>query len=351
MNFQANLDGQQWNLALAELPASCRDVYFTPDYHQLHVANGDGRAFCSAVRDAAAVLLIPGLKTAVPPLGPATDETWDLQTCNGYGGPLAAPDASREFLEAAWAGWREDCRERRIVAAFFRLHPLLGNECFLPRDATIVRDRQTVFLDLSAGLDRLWAQAESRYRNMVSKGRREGLRVDWNEPGAWAELESFYNRAMQRLDAPAALRFTPAYFDALRRLPGAELASIRSAGALVAVSAFLFGPVWCHYHLSARDPEAGNHLHSVILQSAIERAAERGAGGLHLGGGRSTSPDDGLFRFKKSTGGQLRDFRVALVVADRSRYETLCRAWQESEGRPPSWLLGYRQPTPAIVEN
>jgi|GEM_PF-2431354 len=346
MNFVSDLSREQWRSILAELPAPCRDVYFTPDYHYLHVANGDGHAYCSAARENSATLVVPAMKMAIsrPVSLPGEDPVWDLQSCNGYGGPLASPGATKEFLEAAWAAWREECQQQRIVAAFFRLHPLLRNERFLPCGAHLREDRETVFLDLSCGAEKLWAQADSRYRNMVTKGRREGVQVIWNDPGAWEDLVTFYGSAMERLNAPDSLRFSPAYFCALRKLEFAELAIVRRGSELAAASVFLFGPKWCHYHLSARDPNAGNHLHSIILQSAIERAIERGVRGLHLGGGRTGARGDGLLRFKKSTGGRLQRFSVALVVVDNERYDALCKTWQEREGRRPTWLLGYRQP-------
>ena len=189
-------------------------------------------------------------------------------------------------------------------------------------------------------MENLWKGAKSQYRNMVNKGRRETVAVQWNEPQAWQAFEAFYGRAMHHVEAPAALRFSHGYFTALRLLPGTELCSVQVAGRLAAASVFLFGPLWCHYHLAVRDPEAGNHIHSVILQSAIERACERGLQGMHMGGGRTTAPDDGLLRFKMSTGGQTIEFKVALVIADREKYQTLCHAWQDTTGRPPSWLLG-----------
>jgi hypothetical protein len=346
MDFRSNLDQLAWKDILSSLPIACQDTYFTPEYHSLHVANGDGESICTTVREGNASLLVPGLRIPIPPLPneSAASLHFDIQTCNGYGGPLATPDATADFLERAWTRWRVGCCEQGIIAALFRLHPLLHNERFLPQSAPLINDRQTVFLDIDCGLGELWRKADSRYRNMVNKGRRESVQVVWNEPAAWDEMESFYRRAMQRLDAPANLRFSSAYFDALRVLPGAELAVVRHNGAMAAASVFLFGPIWCHYHVSARDPDAGNHLHSVILQSAVDRAIERGLHGLHLGGGRTNSPDDGLFCFKRSAGGELCDFKIALVVADRSRYDALCNVWQQEEGCPPSWLLGYRQP-------
>ncbi len=350
MEVITDLKHSEWSATLAKLPGPCRDIYFSPEYHRLHEANGDGEALGTVVRSGDRALLVPGIRMPIPAaLAAGCDKPlWDLQTCNGYGGPLASPDAMPDFLERAWDRWRDECCRAGIVAAFFRLHPLVHNECFLPADAIVLPDRQTVFLDFSQGMENLWKGAKSQYRNMVNKGRRETVAVQWNEPRAWEAFEAFYGRAMHHVEAPAALRFSHGYFTALRLLPGAELCSVQVAGRLAAASVFLFGPLWCHYHLAVRDPEAGNHLHSVILQSAIERACERGLQGMHMGGGRTTAPDDGLLRFKMSTGGQTIEFKVALVIADREKYQTLCHAWQDTTGRPPSWLLGYRQPRATV---
>jgi len=343
VNLLADLDNAQWNAILAECHEIYRDIYFTPQYHNLHEVNGDGKAFCMAIREGREILIVPGIQT--PIRIPECDQClWDIQTCNGYGGPVGSIPVNGYFLDCAWEMFREECQRRGIIAAFFRLHGLVRNRQFLPHDATVLVDRQTVYINLSQGLEAIWKKAKSQYRNMINKGRREGVQVTWNEPAAWDQLGDFYGLAMERLNAPASLRFSGAYFDALRALPGAELASIWNKNELVAISVFLFGPKWGHYHLSARNPDSGNHLHSVILQSAIERAAERGLSGLHLGGGRTTAEDDSLLRFKSSTGGETMFFNISLVITDRNKYNSLCEEWRRKQGRSPEWLLGYRQP-------
>ena len=201
------LDAEEWQRALAALPIASRDVYFTPEYHNLHVANGDGDAVCVAVRDADAVLLVPGLRrpvpvTAGPPRAPAC---WDLESCNGYGGPLVTPGVRAAFLQDAWVETRRALGESGGVAAFFRLHPLVGNELLLPSDAIVQNDRPTVYVDLTHGLEQAWDRAESRHRNMVRKGRREGIAVCWNDPGDWSHFEALYGDAMTRLSAPERL--------------------------------------------------------------------------------------------------------------------------------------------------
>ena len=344
------LDAEEWQRALAALPIASRDVYFTPEYHNLHVANGDGDAVCVAVRDADAVLLVPGLRrpvpvTAGPPRAPAC---WDLESCNGYGGPLVTPGVRAAFLQDAWVETRRALGESGGVAAFFRLHPLVGNELLLPSDAIVQNDRPTVYVDLTHGLEQAWDRAESRHRNMVRKGRREGIAVCWNDPGDWSHFEALYGDAMTRLSAPERLRFTGAYFASLRRLGGSQLATVRDGRGLVAGAVFLFGPAWAHYHLAARRSDAENHVTSCLIQAGLERAAERELMGVFLGGGATRDPEDAVLKFKRSVGGELKTFRVALVVVDKRGYDQLVQEWTRKAGRPPTWLLGYRQPAELV---
>ena len=268
-----NLTDQEWSAELHAMNPACRDVYFTPEYHRLHEANGDGESFAAIARSGSNTLLIPGLKSSVNTQG---RNLWDLQTCNGYGGPVAAGDDFLKIRDRLWEDWKAAWRAAGMVAAFFRLHPLLGNEALLPSDAEIKVDRKTVFVDLKSGIEDHWRRAASQHRNKVSKARREGVTVRWNEPSDWAAFVELYDAAMRRLSAPERLHFSQGYFEKLQALPGAELAFVRQGAKAVAGSVFLFGEVWGHYHLSARSADAPNYVANCILESAFEGAADRG---------------------------------------------------------------------------
>jgi hypothetical protein len=343
-NVSASLQG--WSEALSKFPVKAQDVYFTPEYHGLHIVNSNGEVFCTLLQDKEQTLIVPGLRLPVPSwLSHKQSATYfDLQTCNGYGGPVASENVTREFLERAWNEWRRESAKNGIVAAFFRLHPLLYNERWLPTDAEIVYDRQTVYVDLRGGGDLAWRGASSRHRNMVNKGRRDGVVIQWNDSEGWIEFERLYANAMERLTAPEALRFSSSYFAKLRGLPGAELACVWRNGEFQAGSVFLFGNRWAHYHLSVRSPESDNTLTNCILQEAIQIAAARGLEGIHLGGGRTSAPEDSLLKFKLGIGEKRLDFKVALVISKPDAFKELCQTWRAENGSSPDWLLGYRQP-------
>lgn len=327
-----------WRNFIRRLPQECRDVYFAPEYHQLHEMAGEASGECQVVRQGDCFLLIPGIRTAIE------DGVFDLQTCSGYGGPLASSDADRNFLEEAWLSWRTTNAERGLVAGFFRLHPLLSNERWLPPDAKIFKDRETVYVDLQEGIQQAWRRADSRHRNRVNKSNRAGLRIEWNTAEAWDDFPRLYREAMDRLGASEHFYFSDCYFQLLRSLKNAQIASAHTDEGIVAAAVYLLGDKWGHYHLGARKEDAPNYAMNALFQAGLENAAKLNLAGVHYGGGRTPEPDDTLLQFKRRLGGMSLDFKVALVVADDMRYRSLSRAWEARAGIPPKWLLSYRQP-------
>jgi hypothetical protein len=345
MTVRIGLTPGDWCDALARFPAESCDVYFTPAFQAAHGAAQGCEPCCSLVEEGDHALLIVGLQ--VPIDSSSGEAEWDLQTCsNGYGGALATPQADRGFLERAWAAWAVELGRRGAVAAFFRMHPLMSDLEWLPPTAIVRRDRETVFVDLSDGRLDAWERSTGRHRNMVRKAWRQQVVVEWNTTGAWAAFESLYQQAMQSIGAPERFRFSSQYFETLRRVPDAEVALASDARGPMGGAVFLNGPRWCHYHLAARRRDSGNAGANIVIQAAIDRAADRRLVGVHLGGGRSTSADDALLRFKMSLGGRLTPYHVALVAIQPDRLATRNRAWADRNGRPPEWLLGYRQPAP-----
>jgi hypothetical protein len=231
------------------------------------------------------------------------------------------------------------------VAALFRVHPLIETERFLPETARTKVDRSVAFADLRTGRAQAWENAETRHRNMVRKGRQQDVAVTWQE--GREDFVNLYHASMERLGAGRDLRFNADFFAALWQLPSAQLALAREAGTITAGAVFLFSDRWAHYYLSAREPDAGNYATSILIDAALDRAAELGLDGVYLGGGRSSAADDDLLRFKRSIGGRLLPYRVGRVVIDEDAYEQLTRSWTAAAGAPPSWLLGYREPVPA----
>jgi hypothetical protein len=327
------VDAGTWSNALGGVTA---DVYYGHGYHALHDDDGVTPA-CAVASSGGHRLIVPGLLHRI-----GEDEGFDLQTPNGYGGPLATEGIARSELDAAWEAFRALAAARGVVAAFFRLHPVLENERWLPADATVVDDRETVLVDLRAGIDAAVRAADSRFRNKVKRAERDGLLVRWNAAADWPAFERLYAEAMERLRAAPSLRFGPTYFDRLRKLD-VDLGVIEEEGGVSAAAVFFRGRVF-HYHLGARSPLPENRAMSYLFFEAMRRAVASGAVSMHVGGGATRAADDTLLRFKRLMSPERRTFKVARVVVDHARFGDLIDRWRARAGRSPSWLLGYREP-------
>jgi len=341
MSDETVIDETAWDALVA---ASDADVYFTPSYHRISEIGEGGRPMCLVARHPAGTLLVPGLvRDAAPDL---VSGALDMQTCNGYGGPLLLTRSTpaRDELHSMWASIRAVAIRERVVAAFFRLHPLLGNERWLPDDAEVRFDRQTTFIDTRLPQEVLWKRASTGHRNMVRKASRLGAEVRWNSAEDWRDFPALYTAAMERLAAPAALRFPPQYFSALAESSFADVAAVRTGSGLAAAAILLRGRTWAHYHLASRTAGADNSFSSAILDASVARSRSLGLAALHLGGGRTPAEDDTLLRFKSALGGDRLDYRVARVIFDQNRFAELTAAWTRRNGAAEAWLLPYRQP-------
>lgn len=325
----------QWSKTLEQINKP--DVYFSWGYHALH-SSTVASPLAVLVRDGANALFIPGMKSQIPQASGA----WDLQTPNGYGGPLSTSSCDSAFIEGAWATARTKLSQAGCVAAFFRLHPLLDNP-LLPNDADKKFDRETIAVNLTGGIQSVLQRADGRHRNMVRKAEQSGAQVRTNEPNDWKDFIALYAEAMERLSATDSLRFLPAYFAALASLPECQLFSLRDGERLVAAATFLEGPAYSHYHLSARTPDAPNYATNWLIHAGIEHAVSKALRAMHLGGGRTPAADDALFKFKSSIGSERKQFSVARVIVNPDAFSNLENSWAKRTGRSPRWLLGYRE--------
>ena len=86
----------------------------------------------------------------------------DIQSAYGYGGPVATSE-DPGFLGRADCAFRKWCREKGIIAGFFRFHPLLRNWRFFQGE--VIRDRTTIWIDLR--VPDLLASYKPRHRTEI----------------------------------------------------------------------------------------------------------------------------------------------------------------------------------------
>jgi hypothetical protein len=245
-------------------------------------------------------------------------------------------------------------RERRIVGAFVRMHPLLPlpHGPFADR-GRLVQHGETVWIDLTLSAEELWRQTRPGHRNEIGRARRSGAAVEIE--GTWRHLDDFqraYTATMHRVGASHYYFFPRDYFHALRdRMPGVFHLCVVRVGDEFACGG-LFSEVGgiVQYHLSASRTEFAKHFPSKLMLDFVRGwAKERGNRALHLGGGLG-SANDSLLLFKAGFSHLRTPFHTWRAIADEQAYESLRSRWQLRAGSDADALDGffpaYRKPLP-----
>ncbi len=324
------------------------DVYHLAAYHRVAEANGEGVAEAFVAEEGGDLLFHPFLRRPIASVGDeAVDGGWcDLESAYGYVGPLST-GGDAAFIERAWSEFHDWCVQEHVVAEFVRFNPLLGNERFADPAAEVIVDRATVVLELPEDVGLLWRAYPSVQRNMVRKAGAAGLEA---EVLSLAEgLDGFravYTETMQRAEADPYYRFGDAYFDALAELEThVRVVVVRGTEGVAAAALLLVRAPRLHYHLAGSTgwarPLGANNL---LLHEAASWGCSENLRVFHLGGGRTSSPDDSLLRFKRSVSASRRRFHTGRRVHDRSKYEALCDSWlrQAQPTERTAYFLLYR---------
>jgi hypothetical protein len=324
---------KEWSAALAEMPAKFQDLYYTPAYHRAFERNNDGSATCFVFRDGGDCYLNCFLLNSVNALGYALDrEYFDIQSVYGYSGILSSSE-NIGFLTSADRMFSEYCRDNNLIAEFSRYHPILKNEKFAGAD-TAKLDRTTVIVDLTRGYQNVWDNHYStNARNMVRKAQRVFTAEHVTDPTT-ADIENFfrlYDENMVKVNAQAYYRFSSDFFFQFFSILKSNIVlfKIKDENGLPVCSAiFLHFNKYIHYHLSGRSIAANNSVNSFLIDAAVKFACENGYETLHLGGGRSSAPDDSLLKFKKTFSELTGEFFIAKKIYQQPVYLDVIEQWK-----------------------
>jgi hypothetical protein len=195
-----------------------RDIYHLAGYHAYAEGSGEGEPILVVVGDRRRGLAWPYLLRRIDAIGglSGTDAT-DVTSVYGYPGPIAwGCQQGDPFVTEAWRRILEVWREQRVVSAFTRFHPLLGNAALAadlppPADSSGIQPAQPLVpvgptVSIDCRLDH--GAARQGYakvlRQEIAAARRAGLATEVDED--WSEIETFtrlYGETMERCGAGA----------------------------------------------------------------------------------------------------------------------------------------------------
>jgi hypothetical protein len=312
---------EKWEAALARTPHVFGHTWGS--CHSLSLDGGGAPVLYVAEED--------GHRVVCPLIERPIEGRLDVATPYGFSG-LTGTGPWPGFAER----WRQFAAERGYVAGYLAINALFGDDSYAD-PATVTVANETYVLDLSQGVDAVWAG--------LSTNRRRQLR-DWDaedyETGG-EELAAFfvkqYPLTMERKEAAARHRFGAATLAALCELPNTFLVGARVGARLESVSIFGHSPHGGDFLFNASLPGCAHHSVGLIW-SAVHRLAEMGVPWLNLGGGMS--PGDSLADFKSRFGARPLPMRAVKAVYDPPAYEELCRRHGADPGDRDGFFPAYR---------
>ena len=287
------------------------DVYFKNSFLKLYSGSDSiesltehGFQHLSAVRE------IPG------------EDLEDLETPWGYGGPVATD------LDSFWRGigkWRQRQSDKGRVAEFIRLHPFLNPLAYRGWFDQIRFDRLTVLVDL--------LESNQLRRKYYTKGTKYSLRyaekhltIRSLESGEGYIFKELYEKGLSRNNAKELYYFPLSHFETLISASWSDVRIAEHNGKALAVACFIHSRPFTHYHLSGGSEEARDFFaHHLLVEDAIRRYSNSGYRWMHLGGGRDSSLDDSLLKFKTRFSPHRIAFYTGGLIFDRAAYDNLSR--------------------------
>ncbi len=344
-----------WHQALVGCPQY--DFYHLPQYHALESARGEGEARLFHFADGPYSICLPLLLRPLHelPYAPSVrEEWWDATSVYGYVGPVCShaeiPEAVVEEFQRAL---EETLRRLHVVDVFSRLHPLIEQHSLLGGLGECAMLSRTVSIDLTLPPETQRSQFHASTRTKINRLRRQGVICIHDKAGRYFEnFLEIYDETMRRVRAAPMYFFGRTYFERLWRdlAPNVHLFVCLQNERPIAAGLFLDCRGIVQYHLAGTRTDALPMSPFRLLIDTVRLwATERGCRVLHLGGGLTGRPDDGLFHAKCGFSKRTHDFAVWRWVLMPEIYRRLCEEtslWNERHGLEAAagYFPQYRSP-------
>ena len=326
-------DADEWLNLLRKMPEMLQDIYFMPGYIKLHLHESGSKGLLFFAQDGNDIWIYPFILRQILNIEEHRfDETiYDIETVYGYGGPITNSH-DEKFINSANKSFVQWCKDNDVIAEFVRFHPIIQNQRFFSSQMNILNDRDTVSIDLST-LNESGLNVDQKTRNICRRAEKLGVQIlDHSSCQDFNKFIDLYLSAMKGLNAEDYYLFNADYFDSLKELVKSNgwLYVAERDGQWIAAAIFLKGKRLLHYHLSASDLEhriPGST--NILISYAAKKGRQAGFLRLHLGGGKTTSPEDSLFIFKRKMATDVHSFYIGKRIHDFSMYKILCGIWRE----------------------
>jgi len=331
---------EKWDMLLSCMPFEMQDIYYKSHYYKMYEANGDGVAKCFAFESDGDIGLYPFLLNRID--GYDTGKVcYDIQTAYGYGGPILS-SGNAVFRNEFEKQFMNYCKDQNIIAEFIRFHPLICNHEVFRKNIEVIRNRTTVYLDVSKSIDNIWHfDVSSKNRNMIRKAEKNGLKVYLSDD--YTEFKKIYEKTMDKVNASDYYYFDDDYYNNMKDNKEYILLNVAYDNVIIAAAIFIKCGYYFHYHLAGSRSEFLNMApNNLLLWEAIKIAVASDAKTFHFGGGLTDNADDGLYKFKSNFSKSTAGFYIGKRIHDVHLYKYLINEWEGRNGKSANILLQYR---------
>jgi dTDP-4-amino-4,6-dideoxygalactose transaminase len=328
------------------------DFYHLPQYHRVEECRLGATAHLFTYSERNYLIALPLLLRSAGETLPGWN---DATSVYGYGGPVASHKSMPQVVVQKFqAALKEALVERRVIAVFSRLHPLIAQHDLLAGLGEFRSSGRTVSIDLTLPLQEQGRQYRDSHRRLINKQRREGIVTCLYDQGKrfLSEFASIYEETMRRVNAEHTYFFGEDYFSQLGRELGPILQLFVAVigGKAAAGGLFTSCDGIVQYHLAGtRDEFIKLSPMLLVIETARLWANEIGARVLHLGGGVGAN-EDSLFRHKAGFSDQRHNFTTWRWIVAPEIYRELCERqarMNEPQGLEPAladYFPVYRRP-------
>lgn len=318
-----------WNLYLDKLSTNEKDLYFKEEYVKLYESEYEV-ATCFVFKDNSNIFLFPFLKRSFIY---KNIKYYDFETPYGYGGPISNTN-NKTFIIKALDSLFYECRVNNYVTGFTRFHPLLRNWESFDKIGKLIKERETIAIDLRGDIDDVWMkEIHTKNRNVIKKGNKNNLRFIADYDYVYLkEFLDIYNRTMHKLEADNFYYFDKNYYDSFRNnLKNSFLGVVLLDDKVIASAIFFYSENYGHYHLAGSDLDYLKFSpNNFLLWNAAKELKNKNIKYFHLGGGVDSDKNNSLFKFKSRFSKSKYDFYIGKLIFNEDIYEALCTNWEKN---------------------
>ena len=317
------------------------DIYYQKEYISLYLKDED-EIFEFKYQEKDKIFYNIAIKKPIKKIGniAVEDGYYDLETAYGYGG-FYINNQDEKFIKKAIKYYEIKCKDENIIAEFATLHPFNKSYTFNKDYYNLYSlDRQTVYVDTSLTKNQRWETYNSKVRNILRKCDKN---LTFHQTNDIKNFKKLYNMTMTKNDAKQFYFFNDSYFDKLSKIYDIKIYEVLYQDIVISSSFFILNQNFGHYHLSANHNKYqklnGNYY---LLDNIFDIAYEKNIPYFHLGGGRTNSIDDQLFKFKKKFSPLTKDFYIAGKIYNQDIYDKYNKIWEQQTNKNIRYFLKYR---------